>query len=167
MISVGDPSQQLLEQGIAVLNTLQLSLTGPPPLSTTTTTTLPHPTGPGPNDPAAARQAIQDALISAFDDTGPVPQADSVQGGFPLSVTQQQAGRAANPGDVGQIVIRINWLQFIDATHATLNFDLLVNGQAITATTTGNAVVENGQWRIARATYCAIVLRGGTIQCPS
>jgi len=140
-----------------------LRLTAAP---TDTTTTLPS-QGPGPNDPAAARQAIQDAFNSAFDNTGHVPQADSVEGGFPLSGASQQAGRNANPADIGAIVVRINSLVFLDPTQADLNFDLLVNNQPITANTTGTAIVDGGIWRVGRSTYCDIVNRGGTITCPS
>ncbi len=163
VVSVGDPSAQLLAEGLAVLNTVQLDASGLSGQPSTTTTT----TGIRPQDPVAARQAIQDAFNSAFDNRGPVSQADSVEGGFPLGAAAQQAGRDANPSLVGRIVVRINWLQYIDATHATVNFDLLVNDQAITANTTGDVLVENGQWKIGRATYCDIVQRGGTIKCPN
>jgi len=163
VVSVGDPSAQLLAAGLAVLNTVQLDASGLSGQPSTTTTT----TGIRPRDPAAARQAIQDAFNSAFDNRGPVSQADSVEGGFPIGAAAQQAGRNANPSYVGSIVVRINWLQFIDATHATVNFDLLVNDQVITANTTGDVLVENGQWKVGRATYCEIVQRGGTIKCAS
>ena len=161
VVAVGDPSESLLQQGVTILNSLRLTAA-----PTGTTTTLPS-QGPGPNDPAAARQAIQDAFNSAFDNIGPVPQADSVEGGFPLSGASQQAGRNANPADIGAIVVRINSLVFLDPTQADLNFDLLVNNQPITANTTGTAIVDGGIWRVGRSTYCDIVNRGGTITCPS
>ena len=160
VVSVGDPTETLLHQGITILNTLRLAAGAP------TTTTLPS-NGTGPKDPVAARQAIQDAFNSAFDNTGPVPQADSVEGGFPLSGASQQTGRNANPADIGSIVVRINWLVFLDPTQADLNFDLLVNNQPITANTTGTAILQGGIWRVGRSTYCDIVNRGGTIACPS
>jgi hypothetical protein len=162
--AVGDPTGQLLREGVKVLNTLQVSPPGSPTLPTTTT--LPRPTGPGPRDSAAARQAIQDAMNSAFNNQGPVPLQDSVQGGYPLGNTSQQAGRSANPSLIGNIVVRINWLQFLNTTHAELNFDLLTNNQPITANTTGSAVIENGQWKLSRDTYCQIIARGGTVACP-
>ena len=43
-------------------------------------------------------------------------------------------------------------------------FDLLLNGQPVTATTVGHAVPLNGQWKVARATICDVVGRGG-IHC--
>jgi hypothetical protein len=162
--TVGDPSRQLMNQADTVLNTLQVSPPGTPTLPTTTT--LPRPTGPGPRDPAAARQAIQDAMNSAFNNQGPVPLQDSVQGGYPLGNASQQVGRNANPSLIGNLVVRINWLQFLNTTHAALNFDLLTNNQPITANTTGSAVIESGQWKLTRDTYCQIIARGGTISCP-
>jgi hypothetical protein len=164
---VGDPTGQLLHDSVTVLNTLQVSAAPTPTVPPPTTTTLPRQTGPGPSDKTAAQQAIQNAMTSAFANQGPVPLQDSVQGGFPLGSASQQTGRNANPGLVGTIVVRINWLQFLDATHAELNFDLLVNDQPTTANTTGAAVVENGQWKLGRATYCQIIARGGTISCPT
>jgi hypothetical protein len=166
---VGDPTGQLLPEAVAVLNTLQVSAAPTPTLTVAppTTTTLPRATDPGPADKTAARQAILSAMTSAFGNQGPVPLQDSVQGGFPLDTASQQAGHNANPGLVGTIVVRINWLVFLDATHAELNFDLLVNDQPVTANTTGTAVVENGQWKLGRNTYCQIIARGGTISCPS
>ena len=173
VLSNDDPTKQLLQTAVGVLNTFKAQPDVPtpapstPPLSqTTTTTTLPKATGPGPKDPIAARQDIQNAFIAAFDNTGPVPQADSVEGGFPLSSASQQAGRNANPADIGAIVVRINWLVFLDPTQADLNFDLLVNNEPITANTTGTAILQAGTWRVGRSTYCAIVNRGGTITCP-
>jgi hypothetical protein len=164
--AVGDSTGQLLSEGVTVLNTLQVAPTGGPTLPQPTTTTIPRPTGPAPSNPAAARQAIQAAMNSAFDNQGPVPLQDSVQGGYPLGNTSQQAGRNANPSLVGNIIVRINSLQFLNSTHAALNFDLLVNNQPITANTAGSAIVENGQWKLSRDTYCQIIGRGGTISCP-
>jgi hypothetical protein len=164
---VGDPSGQLLNGSVTVLNTLQVSTAPTPTVPPPTPTTLPRQTGPGPSDKTAARQDILNAMTSAFANQGPVPLQDSVQGGFPLGTASQQAGRNANPGLVGTIVVRINRLQFLDATHAELNFDLLVSGQPVTANTTGAAVVESGQWKLGRDTYCQIIARGGTISCPN
>jgi hypothetical protein len=174
VLSNGDPTKQLLQTAVGVLNTFraQPDVATPAPSTpslsqTATTTTLPKATGPGPKNPIAARHDIQNAFIAAFDNTGPVAQADSVEGGFPLSSASQQAGRNANPTEIGAIVVRINWLVFLDATQADLNFDLLVNNQPITANTTGTAIVQGGIWRVGRSTYCDIVNRGGTITCPS
>ena len=163
IISVDDPSQTLLKQGLAVLDTLALHAAN---LDTTTTTS----SAVGPPDEQAARQQIHDAMTAAYGGASPIPLEESVEGGHPFSRPQDRQTAATAPGAQpalqGRIVVRINSLRFDSTTHATLNFDLLVDGNPITATTTGYAVLEGGHWRMGRATYCEIVARGGVLTCP-
>jgi hypothetical protein len=163
IISTGDPSGQLLRSGYDVLKTLHVdppTVTSSSSPSSTTSTS-----GTLPARPTDARQAIVDALRAAFGGGGPVAHADAIEGGDPNQPTTQQSAAAANPTLVGTITPRVNWLVLVDATHAQLNFDLLVNNQQVTVNTTGHAILENSHWKIARATYCEILHRGGT-PCP-
>ena len=173
VVSTGDPSRKLLDEGIGVLNTLRVQQAETP--TTTATTTVPDvsttrpPAGPGPSDEAAARQAIQDAMTAAYGGASPVPIDESVEGGHPFTASERATAATApgaEPAVEGKIVVRINWLVFVSPTRATVNFDLLVDGAPITATTTGYAVFEGGRWRMGRETFCEITARGGVITCP-
>ena len=168
IVTVQDPSGELLAQAYAILNSLQIDT------PSVTTTTLYH----GPDDQDAARQEIIDAIDAAFGTPSPVPFADSVEGGHPLATEEQKQAAAeiaknADPitrgayeaSQAGAIVVQINWIDWDSPTHATLNFDLLAHGAPITATTTGDAVFEHGHWRMGRATWCEIAGRGG-VRCP-
>jgi hypothetical protein len=65
-------------------------------------------------------------------------------------------------GDItGKLKVRVNDFRFLSPTEAALSFDLLFNGQPITATTVGRALLVTGHWKVARATFCDIVGRGG------
>jgi hypothetical protein len=163
IVSTADPSGRLLQSGYDVLKTLHVDPPTAP--SSTSPSSTPPVSGTSPAQAADARQSIIDALRAAFGGGGPVAHADGIEGGDPNQPTTQQSAAAASPNLVGTITPRVNWLVILDATHAQLNFDLLVNNQPVTANTTGLAIVENGHWKITRATYCEILHRGGT-PCP-
>jgi len=178
--SRGDPSKQLLEQAIGVLNSLQVqpgdflppSATAPttpttvlPVGGSTSPPTLPVATGPPPAGQAAARQQIQTALTFAIAGGSTAQVQGSVVGGYPLTVAARQQLAKQNPTFVGTLNVRINQLVFLDQTHAAVNFDLLLHGQSVTATTVGDVVYDNGKWRVTRATVCTVLDRGA-IPCP-
>jgi hypothetical protein len=169
IVSVDDLSGELLAQGFTVLNSLGVKA------SEVTPSTGDH----GPADEASAKQQIIDAIDASFGTPSPTPNAVSVEGGHPFTdpAEKQRAGDIAQHADPltrqayaaaqeHKIVARIDWIAFDSPTHARLNFDLLVDGQPITANTSGDAVFEDGYWRIARHTYCEIAARGG-VQCPT
>ena len=139
------------------------SSVGPAP---TTTTTLPPATGPPPADPAAAQAAAEAAYRTVFTaGANSKAVAPSLQGGgsplSPAARTELQQGY----GDIlGKLTVRFNDFEFVSSTEAALSFDLLLNGQPITATTTGLAVLEDGHWKVARATFCSIITRAN-ISC--
>lgn len=179
--SRADPSKQLLEQAIGVLNSLQVhsgnflppSATAPTTATTvvpvepsTTPMTLPEATGPPPADQVSARQQIQATLTFAFRGGSTAQRQASVEGGYPLGVTTEKELARQNASLVGTLTVRINQLRFLDQTHAALNFDLLLKGQPVTATTVGEAIFDSGRWRITRATVCTIIDRG-SIPCPA
>jgi hypothetical protein len=166
IVSVSDPTEELLDEGLAVLDSLVVEAVDKPPEQAAP-------------DEAAAEQAIVDAINAANGTPSPVPLAISVEGGHPFANPEDAsaaAEHAANADDTtrsayeaskdGKIVARINWIEFDSETRARLNFDLLVDGQQITVTTTGYAVLEDGNWRLGRETFCEIFSRGG-VQCPA
>jgi hypothetical protein len=180
IVSVDDTSEDLLTQAFIALNSLVFQV----PAVTATTTDggesadkemAEDKAGP---DEAAAKQAVTDAINAAFATPSPVPIAISVEGGYPFTnpADREAAAETAQHSDPltrrgyeaaqeGKFVARINWIVFDSPTYARLNFDMFVDGQQMTATTTGYAVFEDGNWRLGRATFCEMVARGG-VHCP-
>lgn len=168
IVTVDDATNDLLSQAYEILDSLRVDV----PAVTTTTVY----NGPGTQE--SARQEILDAFRAAFGIVTPVPFADSVEGGHPLATEEQKreakeiashaddlSRKAVEASGRGGLDIRINWIEWDSPTRATVNFDLLVDGQPGTANTTGYAVYESGHWRLGRVTYCELVGRGG-VQCP-
>jgi len=153
-------------EALEVLNTLQIDV--PPDVTSTTaaaaaaTTTT---TSQG-DDNAVAYEQITDDLRGAFGGGGPVSGDEAIAGGFPLGEAAKQEAKKGNESFIGVIVPRIDWLTLDTAEHATVNFDLLIDGQTITANTTGEALVIDGRWRITAETFCVVVRRGG-VTCPN
>jgi hypothetical protein len=120
---------------------------------------LPTPTGPPPADPVPARQAIETAYRKIFESTANRNNNRYLEGApvlTPAELRQLQSGY----GDItGKLKVRINDFRFLNPTQAALSFDLILNGQPVTATTIGQAVFSNGQWKVARVTFCAVMSR--------
>jgi hypothetical protein len=136
----------------------------PPSVSVpTTTTTLPSPTGPPPTNAGAARAAVEAAYRAVFNGTVNSSQvSQNLEGGAPPLTPAARAQLQQEYGDVlGHLTVRVNNFQFLNATTAVLSFDLLSNGQPITATSTGEAVLEDGHWKVTRASLCSVISRAG------
>ena len=120
---------------------------------------LPTPTGPPPADPVPARQAIETAYRKIFESAANRNNNRYLEGApvlTPAELRQLQSGY----GDItGKLKVRINDFRFLNPTQAALSFDLLLNGQPVTGTTIGQAVFSNGQWKVARVTFCAVMSR--------
>ncbi len=169
VIAVGDPNKALLDQGMAVLNSIAIT-------TPSVTTTVPTLAG---FDEEAAKQQIVDAINAANGTPSPVPSAISIEGGHPFADpadAEAAAEKAQNSDPLtrrsyaasqeGKLVGRINWIVFDSPTYARMNFDLLMDGELATANTTGYAVFEDGFWRLGRGTFCEIAARGG-VNCPT
>jgi hypothetical protein len=128
--------------------------------------TLPPPGAQQPPDATAARAAIQ----QAFDDTyGPdVAQGTkeaAVQDGAALFPLFRQAANGAFAQQVHAVKVRIDELVFTSATHATLRYDLLIPNDNWT-NRIGDAVFEEGRWKVARSTICND-LSLAAVTCPA
>ncbi len=130
----------------------------PPPLA------LPQPTGSPPADQAGARQAIEGAYHRLFETSAYSSDAADLEGPPPLSDAERTKLQQGYGDITGKLKVRVNDVRFLSPTAAALSFDLLLNGQPITQTTVGRALLVNGQWKVARVTFCEIVGRGG-IHC--
>jgi hypothetical protein len=137
---------------------------GPPSLATTapagsTTTSASIDTE------AVARDQITEALLGAFGGGGSLSAEEAIAGGVPLDADAKQAAKQRNAILVGAIVPRVNWIDFDSPTRAIVNFDLLKDGQLVTANTTGEATFVDGYWRITSETFCTVARRA-SVKCP-
>ncbi len=118
-------------------------------------------TGTAPVDESAARSAIEQAYHATYGGGGGVTY---IEDGESLADIVAQA-KAANPDAVGKVSAAIRDITFLSDHEASVRFDLLLNGAPVTADYPGTAVLVNGEWLVARSTYCGILANGGT-HCP-
>lgn len=165
VFSTGDPDKTQFRAALSVLNSLNIAV--PPEVTTTTTPGAATPTTLVPaKSQDAARQAILDAIRGAFGGGGPLTSDQAIAGGSPIGKASRPALQVSKKEFIGFIVPRIDWLTLETPTHATVNFDLLIDGRTITANTTGEAVLLDGRWQITAETFCTIAHRGN-VTCPS
>ena len=169
VIASGNDSEARFAEAITVLNGLDIAL---PPEAATTTTAVPVPDAPVPTTvvgsvdaEAVAKQGITDALRGAFGGGGPLTSEMAIHGGRPFGPESQPRVREEKKEYIGVIVPRVNWLTLDAPDHATINFDLLIDGQTITANTTAYALFVDGLWRLPLEVFCEIAHRGG-VACP-
>lgn len=108
-----------------------------------------------PPDPEAARQQVVAAFESVYN---PAPRVEERLRLIddPVGVEQgiTQAMRGPNGRAVGAAVVNVNDVRFTSATWATVIYNLVVDGQIIGQGTTGEARVDDGAWKVTRATVC-------------
>ncbi len=122
-------------------------------------TALPTPTGPPPADPVPARQDIETAYRKIFESTANRNNNRYLEGAPVLTPAELRQLRSGYGDITGKLKVRVNEFRFLNPTQAALSFDLLLNGQPITAATVGQAVFANGHWKVARVTFCAVIAR--------
>jgi hypothetical protein len=72
----------------------------------------------------------------------------------------------AGPEGARKHSARVDVVRLVDDTYALVTFSILdENGNVVLGNQQGGAVKIDGNWRVSRATYCALVAQGG-IQCP-
>ena len=169
VVASGNDTEARFAEAITVLNGLEIAL---PPEAATTTTAVPVPDAPVPTTvvgavdaEAVAKQGITDALRGAFGGGGPLTSEMAIDGGRPFGPESQPRVREEKKEYIGVIVPRVNWLALDAPDHAIMNFDLLIDGQTITANTTADAVFVDGLWRLPLEVFCEIAHRGG-VPCP-
>ncbi|MFC8528058.1 MULTISPECIES: hypothetical protein [Nocardia] len=110
---------------------------------------------------AATTQAITQAYTTFFDATQPADKrAAQVQSGDAfLQILQAQA---SNPQGQGTTV-SVGAIKLVDASNADVGYSLLINGAPVLPDQTGQAVKEGSTWKVASATFCALIaIQGGT-----
>ena len=129
------------------------------PPTTPAPITLPQPSGPPPADSAAARKAIEAAYRAIFESAANRNNNDFLQGAPVLTNAELKQLQSGYSDITGKLQVRISDFRFLNQTSAALSFDLVLDGQPVTATTLGMAVLDNGNWKVARATFCTVITR--------
>ena len=109
---------------------------------------------------AATAQAITKAYTTFFDGTLPAEQrAAVVQGGDGfLPVLEAQAAAGGNG-----TTVTVAGVKSTGAASADVSYTLLMGGNPVLPDQTGQAVSEGGAWKVAAATFCALLaIQGGT-----
>jgi hypothetical protein len=64
-----------------------------------------------------------------------------------------------------EILLTVDEIIFVDPEHAPVWFSILVNGSPVLARHRGDAVLVEGEWMMARSTFCQIMAMAG-VTCP-
>jgi hypothetical protein len=127
-------------------------------------TEFPTVIGEPPTDEDAARASVSALFTTAY---GPgltlEERAALVQDGERLLEVMRLAAEQ-NPQFRDRITATVEEVRFIDTTHAAARFTLESEGTQLISGI-GRAVLVDGQWLVARRTYCGLQQAGG-VWCP-
>jgi hypothetical protein len=123
-------------------------------------------TGPPPDDQDAARAAIERAFAEHGTQSEDGRSLPFVEGGHNLGPTVRAAAER-HPGvsEGSTVTISIDQVSFVDATHAAVWFSVSVDNVSRLRNHRGDAVVVDGEWKMARSTFCGLMAMAG-VQCP-
>jgi hypothetical protein len=143
---------------------------GPPePCSSPLAQRFPKVTGRAPADEDAARAEVTAAYTAAYSGAGENAGLASVQDGAALAEVARVAGERF-PQYVGKIRPNVEEIRFVDRDEAAVRFGLDVLGDdgvtsGLGISGVGRAVLSSGRWLVSRATFCSLLVAGGTY-CP-
>ncbi|MFF2042567.1 hypothetical protein ACFVVX_19275 [Kitasatospora sp. NPDC058170] len=116
-------------------------------------------TGTAPADPAAARTEVTTNWEKFFDPATPIAdKAKLLQNGDVLLPVLQ--GFSQDPR-IGQVQAKVTDVAFTSATEATVTYSLSLQGTVVEPSASGQAVLENGTWKVARSTLCGLLTQAG------
>ncbi|WP_067693684.1 hypothetical protein [Nocardia jejuensis] len=104
---------------------------------------------------AADTKAVTDAYVTFFNGQTPAAtRAGLVEKGAAFQPALE--GMAVNPQATGTSVT-VAEVKLSDATHADVKYTLLLNGTPALPDQSGQAVKDAGTWKVAAATFCALL----------
>ncbi|WP_405137874.1 hypothetical protein [Nocardia sp. NBC_01388] len=104
---------------------------------------------------AADTKAVTDTYVTFFDGKTPAAtRAGLVEKG--AAFQQALDGMAVNPQATGTSVT-VAEVKLSDTSHADVKYTLLLNGTPVLPDQSGQAVKDAGQWKVAAATFCALL----------
>ena len=121
--------------------------------------------GPPPEDEDAARAEIAAAYAAsatASEDGRSVPSVETGANLGPTLLRAQERSPFPAPAEVS---IDVNDVLFLDQAHAAVWFTITIDGSPRLGNHRGDAVVVDGAWKMARATFCDL-MRSAGVECP-
>jgi hypothetical protein len=122
----------------------------------------PSPTGAPPADEAGARHEIEIAFARTQEIRG--DDLIHVEGGDGLAPTVYELHRRF-PGTAQTATHHVERVTFLSPTEASVWFSTWLGVSPYMPSHRGTAVVDNGRWKMSRATFCALLARVG-VACP-
>lgn len=126
---------------------------------------LPDATGAPPVDEPAARQAVIAAYEGTYSAGGDTDAAlTHVEGGNTEEVRSAQRTSGARAMQYrGRITGRVDEVKFLNEREAAVRYSLILDGrQPLVGNSIGRAVLVDGEWKVARSTYCELLAAGGS-----
>lgn len=123
---------------------------------TSTDTGSSAPAGSAPSDTAAAAQQVTELYTKYFDSTVPAStKTDLVQNGAKMNALVAALAQAAT---TAKSSVKVNSVSFTTPTHATVSFDILLNGAPALPNAQGQALLDSasGKWQVADVTLCTL-----------
>ncbi|MEV4615925.1 hypothetical protein AB0K43_25530 [Kitasatospora sp. NPDC049258] len=115
--------------------------------------------GSGPADVATATTQVTATWEKFFDPaTSLADKAALLQNGEQLVPVLQ--GFASDPR-VGQVKAQVTSVDFTSPTTATVTYSLSLEGAVVQPDASGQAVLENGTWKVSTSTLCGLVTLAG------
>ncbi|MEV8094563.1 hypothetical protein [Streptomyces sp. TLI_235] len=120
--------------------------------------------GTAPADAEAAKTAIKTNWEKFFDPATPIAdKAALLQNGEALAPALQGF---ANDPRVGQVKATVTDVQFTSDSAATVTYTLTLQGQTVEPAASGQAVLDNGTWKVSTSTLCGLVTQAGGTTIP-
>lgn len=120
--------------------------------------------GTAPADVAAAEAMVKANWEKFFDPTTSLTdKAALLQNGDELVPVLQ--GFAQDPR-VGQVKAQVTGVTFTSPTTATVTYSLSLQGNVVEPSASGQAVLDNGTWKVSRSTLCGLVTQSGASALP-
>lgn len=166
LVSVGvDPDGIDLDDPVEVRDALRSGLALDPCRAQESRRDNHVPVSSGPDDPAAARAAVREAIerLTEADELGGLP---NVQAGRGLAAVYE-AARARVPGNPVHISLVVDDCLFLSDDRAVVWYSVLLDGKRppVVRAREGYAVRIDGRWVMERASFADLVSLAG-VPCP-
>jgi hypothetical protein len=124
-------------------------------------------TGPPPDDQDAARAAIERAFAEHGTQSEDGRSLPFVEKGEDLGPTVRAAAerRPDLATEGSRPTTSVDEVIFVDATHAAVWFSISMGSVTPLRNHRGDAVAVDGEWKMARSTFCGLMAMAG-VQCP-
>ena len=116
-------------------------------------------TGPPPDDLDGARRAVEHACTHMGERTADDNGLVNIQAGGNLGPATDEIARRF-PEQMGAAPVVVRQVKFLNATEAVVWMDTGPIRER-----EGRAVLDDGTWKVSRATYCDLLRQGG-VTCP-